>query len=80
MPAASREQWPPPEAGVAHERTLEAVGLPRFVGRQFLVTTQRQHRTPGQAGHTHHGDTAASRWLAGLGVFQRFRDGVSQSR
>jgi hypothetical protein len=78
-PAASREQWPPPEAGVAQERTLEAVGLQRFVGRQFLVTTQRQHRTPGQAGHTRHGDTAASRWLAGLGVFQKFRDGVPQS-
>jgi hypothetical protein len=33
MPAASREQWPQPEAGVAHEPTLEAVGLPRLVGR-----------------------------------------------
>jgi hypothetical protein len=79
MPAASREQWPQPEAGVAHEPTLEAVGLPRLVGRQFLVTTQRQPRTPGQAGHPRHGDTAAYRWLAGLGVFQRCRDGVPPS-
>ena len=71
-PAASREQWPPPAAGV----TQEAVGLQHFVGRQFLVTTPRQHRTPGHAEHTRHGDTAASRWLAGLGVFQRCRDGV----
>jgi hypothetical protein len=59
MPAASREQWPPPEAGVAQERTLEAVGLPRLVGRQFLVATQRQPRTPGQTGYTRHGDTAS---------------------
>ena len=72
------ERWRSLAAGSGSDVGADAVGsqVQRFVGRQFLVTTQLQRRTPGQAGYTRHDYAAASRWLDCLEVLQRFRGAV----